>query len=65
MSNPREPDYEPPWGKDGWPRVAETAHLDEDDRETLRQQLSMSPLERLRAMEAFVNDLLSSERQPE
>lgn len=47
--------YEPPWGADGWPRVE--GELDEGDRLLIQSMLALSPMERLRRLESFVNGL--------
>ena len=44
----------PVWGADGWPRQLESG-LDEADELLIRSHLAMTPAERLRALENFVN----------
>ena len=48
-------DYRPAWGADGWPRPV--GELDEGDLLLIQSMLELSPFERLRQLERFVNGL--------
>ncbi len=52
---PEDPDA-PVWGADGWPRQIEGG-LDEGDRLHLLSMLELTPMQRLRSLENFVNGI--------
>jgi hypothetical protein len=51
-----EGDFQPIWGPDDWPRSI-VGGLDEGDEDLLESCLRLTPSERLRLLERFVNGL--------